>query len=310
MRVVSLLPAATEIVAALGQVDNLVGISHECDYPPDVNDKARVTYCTIHGAGLPSSEIDRWVSETLSSTGTLYRMDEILLRQLKPDVILTQRLCDVCAVDYGSVAALAATLPGPPEVVNLEPSSLADIYEDIRKVGNALKVVNRARSVIEAMSKRVGVVQARVSQTQHRPRCFLMEWIDPPFCSGHWGPELVELAGGIDPLGRKGQDSIRIPWERVVATQPEIIVIACCGYGTQRTLQDLPILQGYGSYSDLPAVQNGRVYIVDGSAYFSRPGPRTIDSLEILAEIIHPEMFQGAFPDRGVICVKVDTAGR
>jgi len=310
MRVVSLLPAATEIVAALGQVDSLVGISHECDFPREVNDLPRVTFCPIHGAGLRSSEIDRWVSETLSSTGTLYRLDELLLRQLKPDVMLTQRLCEVCAVEYGSVAALAATLPGPPEVVNLEPSSLADIFEDIRKVARALHVSDCANSVIQALSSRVEAVQARLSQVHHRPRCFLMEWIDPPFCSGHWCPELVELAGGIDPVGLKEQDSTRIPWQRVVETQPEVIVLACCGYNTHRAFRDLAILQGYPGYLDLPAARNGRVYVVDGSAYFSRPGPRVVDSLEILAEIIHPEVFRGAFPDRGVMCVESNSACR
>jgi iron complex transport system substrate-binding protein len=300
MRVVSLLPAATEIVAALGQADKLVGISHECDFPPEVNNKSRVTHCPIHGASLPSSQIDRWVSETLSSIGTLYRMDEPLLRQLNPDVILTQRLCDVCAVDYGSVAAFAATLPSQPVVVNLEPSSLADIYKDIRKVAKTLQVPDRGDSVVEALSKRVESVQKRLTNVQNRPRCFLMEWIDPPFCSGHWGPELVELAGGTESFGRKGQDSTRIPWENIMHARPEVIVVACCGYETDRALQDLPILQTYPGYSDLPAVQNGRVYFVNGSAYFSRPGPRVVDSLEILAEIIHPEIFQGCFPKRGI----------
>lgn len=301
MRIVSLLPAATEIVGVLGQLDSLVGVSHECDFPSEANDKPRVTFCPIHGAELPSAEVDRWVRETLASTGTLYRMDEALLRRLKPDVILTQRLCDVCAVDYGSVAAFAATLPGPPQVVNLEPSFLADIFEDIRRVAQALGVPERGDLAVQALRHRVEAVQARLNQIRHRPRCFLMEWIDPPFCSGHWGPELVEFAGGIDPLGLKGRDSSRIPWERVLEAQPEIIVLACCGYTVQRTLKDLPILQGYPGYADLPAAREGRVCVVDGSAYFSRPGPRIVDSLEILAEIILPEVFHGTFPDRGVI---------
>ncbi len=303
MRIVSLLPAATEIVGALGQLNSLVGVSHECDYPPEVNDKPRVTLCPIHGAGLPSAEVDRWVRETLSSTGTLYRMDEALLRRLKPEVILTQRLCDVCAVDYGSVAAFAATLPGPPRVVNLEPSSLADIFEDIRRVAHALGVSEKADHSIQQLRERVLAVQELLNQIGHRPKCFLMEWIDPPFCSGHWGPELVELAGGSDPLGLKGRDSTRITWQSVVDAQPEIMVLACCGFAKERTIEDLPILQGYPGYSELPAVRNRRVYVVDGSAYFSRPGPRIVDSLEILAEIIHPEVFRGSFPDRGVLCL-------
>jgi iron complex transport system substrate-binding protein len=310
MRIVSLLPAATEIVGALGQLESLVGVSHECDYPPVVNDKPRVTYCPIHGAGLPSADVDRWVRETLSSAGTLYRMDEPLLRSLKPDVILTQRLCDVCAVDYDSVAAFASTLLGPPQIVNLEPSCLADIFEDIRRVSQALGVPDSGDHVIQTLRQRVEVVKTRLSQVSQRPKCFLMEWIDPPFCSGHWGPELVELAGGWDPLGLPGRDSTRISWERVVDAQPEIIVLACCGYEIPRTLEDLPILQSYPGYADLPAMRPGRVYVVDGSAYFSRPGPRIVDSLEILAEIIHPEVFRGAFPERGVLCLGAASACR
>jgi iron complex transport system substrate-binding protein len=306
MRIVSLLPAATEIVGILGQLDNLVGVSHECDYPPEVNAKPRVTHCPIHSAGLPSAEIDRWVREALASTGTLYSMNEPLLRRLQPDLLLTQRLCDVCAVGYGSVMALAATLPGPPQVMNLEPSCLADIFGAIHSVARILGVAERGDATVTALTQRVEAVQARLAQVTHRPKCFLMEWIDPPYCSGHWGPELVELAGGIEPLGLKGKDSTRIPWKRVLDAQPEVIVLACCGHRPPRTLADLPILRQYPGWESLPAVQQGRVYAVDGSAYFSRPGPRIVDSLEMLAEIIHPDLFAGIFPNRGVL--RVETA--
>jgi len=309
MRIVSLLPAATEIVGILGQLDHLVGVSHECDFPPEVNTKPRVTNCPIHEAGLPSAEVDRWVSETLASTGTLYRMDEPLLRRLRPDVILTQRLCDVCAVGFGSVLAFAATLPGPPQVVNLEPSSLADIFENIRSVARILGVAERADATVTALVQRVEAVRTRLSRVTQRPKCFLMEWIDPPFCSGHWGPELVELAGGRDTLGLKGRDSTRIPWGSVLAAQPDVIVLACCGYRPQRTLEDLHILRRYPGWENLTAVERGQVYVVDGSAYFSRPGPRIVDSLEILAEIIHPDLFAGYFPDRGVLRVEAEKAG-
>ncbi len=304
MRIVSLLPAATEIVGILGQLDHLVGISHECDYPPEVNSKPRVTHCSIHEAGLPSAAIDQWVKETLTSTGTLYRLDEALLQELKPDIILTQRLCDVCAVSFGSVMAFAATLPGSPQVVNLEPTCLADIFENIRSVGRVLGVPERADAAVADLNARVEAVQARLTDVRYRPKCFLMEWIDPPYCSGHWGPELVELAGGIEPLGVKGQDSTRIAWERVLEAQPKVIVLACCGQQPERTLADLPILRQYSGWESLPAVQSGRVFVVDGSAYFSRPGPRIVDSLEILAELIHPKLFTGCYPDRGVLCVE------
>jgi iron complex transport system substrate-binding protein len=304
MRIVSLLPAATEIVGILGQVDHLIGVSHECDFLPEVNAKPRVTHCSIHEAGLPSAAIDQRVKETLASTGTLYRLDELLLQELKPDIILTQRLCDVCAVGFGSVMALATTLPGSPQVVNLEPSCLADIFENIRCVGSVLGVPENADAAVAELNSRVEAVQARLADVKYRPKCLLMEWIDPPYCSGHWGPELVELAGGIEPLGLKGKDSTRIAWEKVLEAQPNAIVLACCGHKPQRTLADLPILRQYPGWESLPAVQSGRVFIVDGSAYFSRPGPRIVDSLEILAEIIYPNLFSGYYPDRGVLCAE------
>lgn len=303
MRVVCLLPAATEIVAALGCLDQLVGVSHECDFPLEVNTKPRVTRCEVHEAGMPSSAVDRRVRETLARQGTLYTLDEPLLRGLAPDVILTQRLCDVCAVGYGSVAALAATLPHSPAVVNLEPFCLAEIFGDIRRVAGALGVEERGEVVVAALCARVEAVRSRAARASRRPRCFLMEWIDPPFCSGHWGPELVEIAGGYDPLGRPRADSARVSWEQVREAQPEVIVLACCGYTVARTLKDVPILRGLPGWQELPAVRSGRVYAVDGSAYFSRPGPRIVDSLEILAQILHPELFADCFPDRGILRV-------
>ena len=307
MRVVSLLPAAMEIVGALGLMDCLVGVSHECDYPAEANEKPRVTHCPIHGTGIHSADVDRWVTETLTSSGTLYVMDEQLLRRLEPEVILTQRLCDVCAVGYGSVTALAKTLPGPPQVVNLEPTGLADIMEDIRRVASALGVAERGEAVIAQLSVRVEAVRSQATRSEHRSLCVLLEWIDPPYRSGHWNPELVEIAGGEEPLGRKGQDSARVQWQRVVEAQPGVLVLACCGYTAKRTLEDLRILQSYPGWEGLPAVQNGRVYVVDGCAYFSRPGPRVVDSLEILAEILHPEIFSGRFPDRGAARVPEST---
>lgn len=301
MRTVSLLPAATEIVGALGLMDSLVGVSHECDYPPEANEKPRVTHCEIRCAGLPSRQVDRWVTETLASAGTLYSMDENLLRQLRPEVILTQRLCDVCAVGYGSVRAFAATLPGPPQVVNLEPACLADIFEDIRRVAAVLGVPESGEAVVSSLRKRVDAVEALCARAKHRLRCVLLEWIDPPYCGGHWNPELVKIAGGEEPLGNEGRDSHRLDWEEVIGARPEVLVLACCGYKVERTLEDLPILRGCPGWEEMPAVRNQQVHAVDGCAYFSRPGPRVVDSLEILAQVLHPEIFGGQFPDRGTL---------
>jgi iron complex transport system substrate-binding protein len=287
MRVVSLLPAATEIVAALGLTDMLVGVSHECDFPPEVKARPRVTHCAIHGNALTSGETDRWVRETLARTGTLYTLDEPLLRTLAADVIITQRLCDVCAVGYETVAAFAATLPGAPVVVNLEPQRLADVFDDVRRVGAALGVPERAETVVATLIARMEAVRARVASASRR-RCVVLEWIDPPFRGGHWMPELVELAGAVDPIGRPGEDAATVPWEAVCDAAPEVLVLACCGYPVDRTLADVPLLAARPGWRDLPAVRTGEVYAVDGSAYFSRPGPRLIDSLEILAGILHP----------------------
>jgi iron complex transport system substrate-binding protein len=299
-RIVSLLPAATEIAAALGLTDDLVGVSHECDFPPDVLSRPRVTECPIHGSGLPSRQIDSWVSETLARTGTLYTMDEALLRRLRPDLILTQRLCDVCAVGYDSVAGFAATLPGPPRVVNLEPASLADIFADIGKVAEAAGVPERARTVVAALEARVASVRRAVATAAWRPRCLMLEWVDPPFAGGHWNPELVEIAGGVDPLGRKGQPAHRLGWQDVLDADPDVLVLACCGFDLARTRADVPLLRAREGWHALRAVRDGQVYAVDGSQYFSRPGPRVVDSLEILAEVLHPRIFAGAFPPRAV----------
>jgi iron complex transport system substrate-binding protein len=290
-RIVSLLPAATEIAGALRLMRDVVGVSHECDFPETANTLPRVTHCPVHNAGLTSREIDDWVRRALRENGTIYAIDEPLLRELRPDVILTQKLCDVCAVGYGTVARLAETLPGSPEVVNLEPSSLSDIFDDIRRVGKACNVNERAETLVKKLAERVESVRERAHRIAKRPRCFLMEWVDPPFCSGHWGPELVEIAGGYDPLGRKHQPSAQIEWQAVLDARPEIIVLALCGYKFDRARRDGELLAKFPGFDSLPAAQRGDIHIVDAGAYFARPGPRVVDSLEILAGILHPKEF-------------------
>ena len=285
------MPAATEIAAALGLMDDLVGVSHECDFPKEANARPRVTHCPVHHAGLASKDVDEWVRRALRDNGTIYTIDEPLLRKLRPDAILTQKLCDVCAVGYGTVARLAETLPGPPRVVNLEPSGLADILENIREVAAACGVAERAEGVIVNLSARVEAVRDRAAQIADRPRCFLMEWVDPPFCSGHWGPELVEIAGGQDPLGRKHQPSAQIDWQQVLDARPDIIVLALCGYDVDLARRDFELLRRFPGFDSLPAARAEEIYLVDASAYFARPGPRIVDSLELLAGILHPEEF-------------------
>lgn len=303
MRIVSLLPAATEIVAALGLVDSIVGVSHECDYPPEVNRKPRITHCEIHGKGMASAEIDDWVSRRLSASGTIYSLDEDLLRELQPDVIVTQQLCDVCAIDYASVIRVANSLSSKPRVLNLSPSSLSDIFDDIWRVADAVAARRVASVLTASLQRRIEAVTQRVAQTAARPSCFIMEWIDPPFCAGHWNPELVELAGGQPVLGKASAPSIKVSWEQIEAAAPEVVILACCGFDIERTRADLDILQANALWQALPAVRTGRVYAVNGSAYFSRPGPRMVDSLEIVAELLHPHLFQGSFPRREVVSI-------
>jgi iron complex transport system substrate-binding protein len=290
-RIVSLLPAGTEIAAALGLIDEVVGVSHECDFPPIARERPRLTHCRVQSSGLTSSQVDEWVRRTKHENGTIYRIDEPLLRELRPDVILTQQLCDVCAVGHGTVARLAATLPGPPQVVNLEPSSLSDIFEDIRRVAVACGVCAVGEDLVTRLLSRIEAVRRRVAHIADRPRCFLMEWVDPPFCSGHWGPELVEIAGGYDPIARKGRPSKEIQWQDVLDARPEIIVLALCGYGLELARRDYELLRQFPEFRSIPAVGNRQIYLADANAFFARPGPRIVDSLELLAGIMHPNEF-------------------
>ena len=281
-------------------MDEVVGVSHECDFPNEANKRPRVTHCPVHNAGLTSKEVDKWVRRALREQGTIYTIDERLLRELRPDVILTQKLCDVCAVGYGTVARLAKTLPGRPRVVNLEPTSLSDIFGDIGHVAKICGVAERGNELIAQLFARVEAVRERAAKIVNRPRCFLMEWVDPPFCSGHWGPELVEIAGGCDPLGRKYQPSAQIDWQEVLDARPEIIVLALCGYNLDLARRDYELLKTFPGFESIPAARNDQIYLVDAGALFARPGPRIVDSLELLGGILHPEKFS-EFTDSGLV---------
>lgn len=285
MRIVSLLPSATEIVCALGLVDQLVGVSHECDYPPAVHRLPKVTRTLIPTHGT-SHEIDRLVSKQLKTTKALYQLDLPLLKELRPDVIVTQSLCDVCAVSPNDVQMALAQLPGRPHVVNLEPQSLDGLFEAIRQVASAVGL--SADDAIRQLRGRVDAVAARPAPVTARPRVALLEWLDPPFSSGHWNPELVRIAGGVEGLGKEGCPSRRLRWEEVYEWQPGAIVIACCGLTVERTRQDLAGVQTVAGWDTLPAVRANRVYVADGSQYFNRPGPRLVDSLELLAHALDP----------------------
>lgn len=289
MRIVSLLPSATEIVCALGLGDRLVGVSHECDFPASVERLPKVTRALIP-TGAPSGEIDRLVRERLETHRSLYTLERPTLERLRPDLIVTQTLCGVCAVAADEVRAATCTLPGSPRVIDLEPETLADVLASIRQVAEVAGAVRVAGEVVGSLEARIDAVAARSDSLGHRPRVALLEWLEPPFSCGHWNPELVRLAGGIEGLGREGEPSRTLRWEDVVGWQPEVVVVACCGFGIERTLQDLPALHAVPGWTRVPAVRSGRVYVVDGSHYFSRPGPRVVDSLEILAHTLHPDV--------------------
>ena len=290
MRIVSLLPSATEIIWALGLEDLLVGVTHECDWPRSVLKLPKVTR-TLIPTDVSGAEIDTLVRERMGQQSALYTLDMDTLQRLQPDLIVTQALCDVCAVAEDEVKNAACSLPGNPRVVNLEPERLSEVLDCIRVVGVATGNERRARDVIAGLESRVNRVVGRAMTASARPRIALLEWLDPPFSTGHWNPELVRLAGGVDGLGQEGRKSVTLEWQRIIDYQPEVVLISCCGFTIERTMQELGVLRNVEGWQDIPAVREDRVWITDGASYFSRPGPRLVDSLELLAHVIHPELF-------------------
>jgi iron complex transport system substrate-binding protein len=302
MRIVSLLPSATEIVFALGLGQDLVGVTHECDYPEAARGLPVVTRSLLDHSDSTSEEIDQAVSAQLPAGVGLYALDEALLAELRPDLILTQTLCEVCAVSYGLVQrAVRDVTPGfpglAPQILSLEPNSLDDILLTIIQVGRTLGVEPRAAALVDTLRARVERVRAQAAGPGRPPRVACLEWIDPLFGPGHWLPEMVSLAGGLPGLGTPFADSRRVSWSDVIAFAPEVIVVTPCGFDLGRSAAEaLRVLPYRAGWEALPAVRNGRVYAVDGNAYFSRPGPRIVESLELLAELIHPDRCAGWAP--------------
>jgi iron complex transport system substrate-binding protein len=280
----------------------VVGVTHECDYPSQTSQIPRVTRTNIP-PGISSQEIDAAVNSTLESKGSLYELDIPLLEKLEPDLILTQRLCDVCAVSVDRVQEAARNLKSRPKVLNLEPHSLDDILVNIRTVGRAIGCEAAAGALVGALERRIDAVRQKTRTLPDRPRVFCMEWVNPPFCGGHWMKELVELAGGRDDLAILHRPSYRIDWRKVLDYSPEIVVLTCCGFDLARVEREAEILATFKGVYDLPAAKAGRLFATDGSAYFSRPGPRIVESLEILAHLIHPELFPPPSIMRAFSCV-------
>jgi len=291
MRIVSLLPSATEMVRALGLGDQLVGVTHECDYPAEACTKPAVVRNALPIETMTQSEIDSAVAERLRQGLSLYLLDEALIEQLSPDLIVTQSLCDVCAPSGNEMARLLAALSRKPEVLWMTPRNLEEIAGNILDLGRATGREAAAENLVAEGRARLVRISERALQAVHRPRVFCMEWLDPVYCSGHWVPEMVALAGGVDLIGREGGDSIRISWEDVAGWAPEILVYMPCGYNLAAALEQSAGLEDLPGFADLPAARGNRVYAVDASSYFARPGPRTIEGAELMAHLIHPELF-------------------
>jgi iron complex transport system substrate-binding protein len=280
-RIVSFLPAATEITYALGAGGDLVGRSHECDYPPQVRSLPVVSKPALPLEGLSQKEIDRAVATHLATGESLYRVDEVLLDELHPDIVFTQDLCQVCAPSGNELGRALNEMSQPPQVLSLTPRNLAEISENILAIGDATGRNEAARQLVEESQDRIHRVVAAVADAPRRCVTFL-EWTEPLFCGGHWVPEMVTAAGGEDPLGQPGADSQRITWDDVAASEPEMIIVAPCGYGLKEAIEVA---------RRLPRITDAEVYAVDANAYFARPGPRVAEGVELLAHLFHPDLF-------------------
>lgn len=288
-RIVSLLASVTEVVCALGCQSDLVGRSHECDYPPSV---LRLPVCTapkfeVHGT---SAEIDARVKESLREGTSVYDVNAELLHQLRPDVVITQAQCEVCAVSLKDVErALCSRSAGQPRIVTLLPNSLADVWHDIAQVATALEIPERGTELSSHLQRRIKVIAVRVQTLTERPRVACLEWVEPLMAAGNWVPELVELAGGVNLFGSAGRHSPWLSWEELLEKDPDVIVAMPCGLDLDRTRREMTTLTGRPEWGQLSAARTGRVYVTDGNQFFNRPGPRLVESLEILAAVFYPQ---------------------
>ena len=287
-RIVSFLPAGTEMVHALGAGTELVGRSHECDYPSSVTRLPVVSRPTLDLDDASPEAIDRAVAERMDSGDTLYRIDEVLLRDLKPDVILTQNLCRVCAPSGDELTRAVRKFDSLPEVLFLTPRNIGEIVDNVLAVGRAIGRTNEAESLVRQHEERLAKIRATVANAPTR-RVVFLEWTEPLFCGGHWVPEMISLAGGFDPLGRPGEDSVRMDWDEVVSAKPEMIIVSPCGYRLERAVE---------LARQIHRVQGVDVYAVDANAYFARPGPRVTEGVELLAHLFHPDLVPWSHAER------------
>ncbi|HXM18050.1 MAG TPA: cobalamin-binding protein [Candidatus Tumulicola sp.] len=284
----SLLPSATEILYAIGAGDQVVGVTHECDFPIETRGKPHLTSSSLPQVAR-SADIDRHVRAHLHVGSSIYALDGALLERLEPDLIVTQELCPVCAVSYEIVSAATKRLKGDPRIVSLEPSSLEDVYDNILAVGELVSHSERAKKFVDGLRLRERNLRALVAG-RSTPRALVLEWTDPPMSGGHWTPEIVELAGGVPVLGNPRKDSQRLEWSAIALADPDFIIVAPCGFDLTTTERETRALEGNQIWRELRAVNSGALALVDGNAYLNRPGPRLLDTAEIFAVALHPEV--------------------
>ena len=305
MKIVSLLPSATEIVCALGLEENLVGITHECDFPATVSGKPSLTASRISHETMSSQEIDHAVRSQLDGHGSIYDLDAETLQKINPDLIITQELCDVCAVSYKTVQKAAKIYVAGARVVSLEPNTIEDIFENVKTVGELTGTKYKAEEVVADLQKRLDKVREQTANIEKRPKVFMLEWLEPPFAPGHWTPEQVEIAGGECLLGEAGKRSVTTTYGAICESKPEILILIPCGYYKEDILRQLPNTIFPESFKQIPAFETGEIWALDATAYFSRPAPRVVDGVEILAKIFHPAIF-GAPTDAEAVRVPKD----
>lgn len=297
MRIISLLPSATEILYLLNSGKEVVGVSHECDYPEDLATKPVVTN-TIINTSDPSKKIDQQVSKYLKVGAGIYTVDKNLFVSLKPDLVITQELCKVCAITPTNIQAAIRDCKPQPKILSLHPHSIKEILEDILKVGKAVGKEEEADLRIKNYELRIKEIKQKTAKIKKRPRVYCMEWLDPPYNGGHWVPEQVSIAGGRDDISTKGGDSSRILWKKIIDYEPEFLILMPCGFSINRTKKELPSLIKKKEWKKLRAVRENKVYLVNGPAYFNNSGPRVIRGIELLASILHPDIFPKRFTNK------------
>jgi iron complex transport system substrate-binding protein len=290
VRICSLLPSATEILYALGVGGSVAGVTHECDFPPEAAKKPALIRPRVDPQAVPA-ELDRQVSDLVGRGESIYAVDAELLGLLSPDLIITQDLCHVCAASPDDLATALARLPKQPRVLSLTPHSLKDVWEDIRRVGEATGRRQEAEALAAELDGRVAEIAARAERASSRPRVLCLEWLDPCYVGGHWVPEMVAKAGGKDVLGRSEEPSFRVTAAEIADARPDLIVVMPCGYNVARTVAEFGAAQLPDTWKDLPAARRNRIFAVDANSHFSRPGPRLADGVALLAHILHPDLF-------------------